>query len=49
MESGLIEQAEKEGNQMIEIISFMIKEAGWTVEYENQIQDFTPNPFDDND
>ncbi|MGK0388364.1 MAG: hypothetical protein ACI94Y_001092 [Maribacter sp.] len=47
LESGLMLQAEKEGNQMIEIIAFMVKEAGWTVEYGNDIQDLTPNPFND--
>lgn len=47
LESDLMLQAEKEGNQMIEIIAFMVREAGWTVEYGNEIQDLSPNPFDD--
>ncbi len=45
--SDLFLQAEQQGNQMLELIEFMVKESGWTVEYEYSIIDATPNPFDD--
>ena len=45
LESDLMSKAKTQGNQMIEIIAFMVKESGWTVEYDNQIKDATPNPF----
>lgn len=45
LESDLLLQAEEQGNQMIDIIKFMVEESGWTVEYDYQMQDATINPF----
>ena len=45
LESDLLLQAEEQGNQMIEIIKFMVEESGWTVEYDYKMQDATVNPF----
>ncbi|MGB1218097.1 MAG: DUF4230 domain-containing protein, partial [Saprospiraceae bacterium] len=33
MESDLMLKAEQQGNKMLEIIEFMVKESGWKVEY----------------
>ncbi len=35
LESGLLESAIAQGNSMLEIIEFMVEEAGWTVEYDH--------------
>jgi hypothetical protein len=35
-ESGLLEEAAKQGNQMLDVIAFMAKGAGWTLEYERK-------------
>ena len=35
-ESGLLKSAEEQGNQTIEMIQFMVENAGWTIEYKNK-------------
>ena len=39
MESQLLNQAEEQGNRMIEVIRFMAESAGWTVELEEGINE----------
>ncbi len=42
-EAGLLEEAERQGNQMISVIQFMAQSVGWTVEMEHEeIEDITP-------
>ncbi len=51
LESDLLLKAEEQGNKMMEIIEFMIKESGFTVEYEREIKEIIeeedPNFFQD--
>ena len=35
-ESGLLKSAEEQGNQTIEMIQFMVENAGWTIAYKNR-------------
>lgn len=43
LESELLERAEEEGNRMLEIITFMAEESGWTVEYSFDFRDLIPS------